>query len=193
MENHTKKDEFRRNLVRKQKMGTELIFEEKNSDLSGMDTAQAKEYILHYVTTLKLTQKKLDEVEQDLSKWNLRIKLAHSKGESGLVLEAERETDKIKARKTELSGEVKELQILIEKMLRQLPDITGQERTGAFEETARALDILEQELLIAAGHLPGDEKEVKINRTMQKLENDTIAETELALLKAKMENKTGDE
>jgi phage shock protein A len=174
-------------------MGTELFFEEENSDLSGMDTATAKEYILHHITTLKLTKKRLDELEQELSKWNLRIKFAHSKGENGLVLEAEKEADKIRSRQIELSGEVEKLQILIQGMLRQLPDITGLERTKTFEKTTQALDMLEQELLITAGHLPGGGKEANIERTMQKLENDTIVETELAILKAKMENKTGNE
>jgi hypothetical protein len=168
-------------------MGTELLFEEENGDLSEMDTATAKEYILHYITALKLTQKKLDEHEQELSKWNLRIKFAHSKGEGKLALEAEKEADKIKSRQIELFGEAEKLQILIKKMLRQLPDITRLEQTKIFEETAQALDMSEQELLIAAGRLPGDEKEDNIAKTIQKLENDIIAENELAILKAKME------
>jgi hypothetical protein len=65
-------------------------------------------------------------------------------------------------------------------MRTQLPGLAARERSID-------PDLLEQELLISAGHLPGDGEKVKNERILRELQKDNDAETALAKLKAKME------
>jgi phage shock protein A len=159
--------------------------EEKDDDLSGMDTQSAKEYVLSYITTFKLTRKKMEELGEELSAWNARSDLARSKGEDALALQAESEADRIRNRQAELSGEAAALQSSIEKMLRQLPDIN---RQASMVPTVDPV-LLEQELLMA---LSTDEETAKTERALQELERNTAAEAELARLKERMGKQTED-
>ncbi|MDR1420244.1 MAG: chromosome partitioning protein [Treponema sp.] len=167
--------------------------DEKNSDLSGMNTTEAKEYILQHIVSLKLVRKEMEKLEENLSKWNLRTELACSKGETGLALEAKKEAEKIQALRMKLSGDAEELRNMIDRMIQQLPGVTEQKQASPGGTDLETVDpvMLEQELLMASGYLPGDEKKAEIDRTMKKLEADNIVEIELAKLKEKMENKNG--
>ena len=60
-------------------------------DLTGMGVTEAKEYILNYITTLKLTQKEISALEEEAAKWKNRVDLARSKGAEDILAEAERE------------------------------------------------------------------------------------------------------
>jgi chromosome segregation ATPase len=157
--------------------------EKKPDDLSGMDAAGAKEYILEYIAALKITEKTLGGLDQELAKWDARIKLAQSRGALDLAGEAEREAEKIKTRQADLNAERAELQVQIESMKRQLPGLAARERSVD-------PDLLEQELLMAAGRLPGEEYTAE--RTFKAMEKDLTAEAALEALKTKMrENKPG--
>jgi phage shock protein A len=181
VENNTKKNEYGR------------IVTENNSDLSGMNAAEAKEYILQHIISLKLVRKEMEELEENLSKWNVRTELARSKGETGLALEAAKEADRLQALRLKLSGDAEELRNTIGSMIRQLPGIARQGQSASMGTEPETVDpvMLEQELLMAQGYLPGDEKKAELDRAMKKLEADAAAETELATLKKKMENENG--
>ena len=149
------------------------------TNLGGMDPASAKEYIYGFISTLKLTEKKIQEIDAELLKWNSRAELARAKGHPDLALEAEKEIERLKTKKQELDSETAELKLQIEQMRRQLP---------ALAACARSIDpdLLEQELLMAAGYLPGEEEKAKSNRTFSKMEKDAAADDALLQLKAKM-------
>jgi phage shock protein A len=165
--------------------------EKRDDDLSGMNTMEAKEYILHHITSLKLIRKEMEELEGKWSKWNVRTEFAYSRGETGLAMEAKREAEKTRALQTKLSGESEELKNAIDRMLQQLPGIIEQEAGSREETDPGTVDpvLLEQELLMASGYLPGDEKNAAVDRAMRKFEADNIVEIEFAKLKAKMEKK----
>lgn len=149
----------------------------RTDDLTGMDAAEAKEYIYHHITTLKLTEKKLGEVEGELQKWQGRVELARSRGEEALALEAEKEVHQVEAKRDALAGEIQELTGEITRLRRQLPGLAARERTID-------PDLLEQELLLALGHTPGDEDDGarKTAGEFEKLNTDMALEA----LKAKM-------
>jgi phage shock protein A len=153
--------------------------EKRPEDLSGMGPKEAREYIFHHIATLKLTEKELEEAENTRTKWEKRVELARSKGDETLALGAEGEAEKAKARADTLRGEIGELRGQIETMLRQIPGLAARERRID-------PDLLEQELLMALGHLPGDEEKAGAERAFKDLEQKTAAETALDALKAKM-------
>jgi phage shock protein A len=144
-----------------------------------MNAVDAKEYILQFISTLKLTEKKIQALNEELVRWNSRIELAKSRGAADLALEAENQAEKIRTQQAALAGEAAELKIQIEKMRKQLPGLAARERSVD-------PDLLEQELLIAAGRMPGEENQAETDRLFSKLEKDQAAEAALEALKAKI-------
>jgi hypothetical protein len=123
--------------------------ERRPDDLSGMSPEDAKEYIFRHISTLKLTEKALGELEGEIEKWRGRIELARRKGLPDLAGEAEAERERLSVRRTALASEIDELKTQIESMRSQLPGLAARERRID-------PDLLEQELLIALGRMPGD-------------------------------------
>ena len=145
-------------------------------NLSGMSAAEAKEYILGFITTLKLTEKKILSLEEEAAKWKNRSDLARSKGMEELNLEADKESERINRKLLTLREEEKDLKNQIEVMRRQIPALAARERS---------IDplLLEQELLMALGKT---EEEAKSDRAFRELERNNTAESALETLKAKM-------
>jgi capsule polysaccharide export protein KpsE/RkpR len=138
-----------------------------------MDGDAARDYIRNYITTLKLTEKKLETLDRDLAKWKGRLDLARSRGEAALAAAAEQEAARIEAERAALAAEAAALRSQIEAMVRQLPGIAARERSVD-------PDLLEQELLIALGRSPGDEAALKAEAEFKRLD----VEEALAALKA---------
>ncbi|MFP3042917.1 chromosome partitioning protein [Treponema primitia] len=149
--------------------------EKPSEDLSGMGAADAKEYIFHYITTLKLTEKKHAELKGEHEKWLSRLSLAQSRGAEDLILAAQTEADKAQEELSAIEAEITDLRSQIGRMREQLPGLAARERSID-------PDLLEQELLIALGGTPGEEIKPDTERQFQ------IAEADAALeaLKAKM-------
>ncbi|MDR0623148.1 MAG: chromosome partitioning protein [Treponema sp.] len=158
--------------------------DKRPEDLSGMNAAAAREYILNFITTLKLTEKKIRELDEDLSKWNARIDLARSQGKDDLAAEAEQAAGKIKEQQVQLAEEAAELKGRIEEMRRQIPLLAARERSID-------PDMLEQELLMAAGYLPGDEEKAETERRFRDMEKASAADAALEELKEKMAKNKG--
>ena len=150
--------------------------EENSAKLSGMNAADAKEYIFGFITTLKLTEKEIHSLEEDVAKWKERMDLARSRGRDDLLAEAEKEAERINAKLTMLCEEAAALRSSIDAMRRQLPGLAARERSID-------VDRLEQELLMALGRT-GEEAETE--RAFRKLEKEDCANTALEALKAKM-------
>ena len=149
-------------------------------DLTGMKAAEVKDYILNVATTLKLTEKEIRTLEDEAEKWKGRMELARSRGMNDLVGEAERESDLINAKLAALREEERSLKNSIADMRRQLPGLAARERSID-------PDLLEQELLMAAGLT---EEDAKTERAFKKLEKEASADSALDALKAKMKEET---
>jgi phage shock protein A len=154
-------------------------------NLMGMDAAGAKEYIYHHIITRKLTEKKLEEAEGELAKWKGRADLIRSRVEEAvsleaLSLEAEKKVRQWEAERDTLAGEVKALSDEITRLRRQLPGLAARERSID-------PDLLEQELLMALGHTPGEAEE-EVRKTEKEFEQLT-ADTALEALKEKLRQK----
>ena len=147
--------------------------------LDGLDTAGAKEYIMGFLSTLKLTEKQIEELKEDEAKWERRALLARENSKDDLYEQALKEKARIETRRVELESEASELKASIEKLRSQLLVLPAKERSID-------PDLLEQELLILAGRMPGDEKEAAQDRAFAKLENEASADAALEELKAKM-------
>lgn len=152
--------------------------------LYGMTPAAAREYITAHISTKLLNEKKLAELEAALSKWKERAALARTKGIEDLAQAADAEAARIGAERDTLTAETNTLAAQIETMRRQLPGLSARERSID-------PDLLEQELLMAAGRTPGDEDEAKAvdaERKLAGLEKHAAADEQLAALKARMAN-----
>ncbi|MDR3303132.1 MAG: chromosome partitioning protein [Treponema sp.] len=148
-------------------------------NLTGMSPADAKAYLIAHVTTLKLTEKQCEESAAEESKWRGRVELARAKGIADLALEAEKQADVCGAKTQTLRGEIAELRAQIEAMRTQLPGLAARERSVD-------PDLLEQELLISRGYLPGDEAKADTDLRMRELERSAAVDAELEALKATM-------
>ena len=147
-----------------------------SANLAGMSAAEAKAYILGFITTLKLTEKEIRSMEEEAAKWKGRADLARSRGAEEMLAEAEKEAERVNTKLAALRDEEYSLKNNIETMRKQLPGLAARERNID-------PDLLEQELLMALGKT-GEEAETE--RAFQKLEKDSAAEAALNALKAKM-------
>jgi phage shock protein A len=153
---------------------------ETNIDsLNGLDSASAKEYILGIISTLKLTEKEIQNLSEQESLWEGRAKLAEEKGRDDLFQEALKECERVKNRRIELETEAAELKATIENLKAQLRILPAKERSVD-------PDLLEQELLILSGRMPGEEEEAARDRSFEKLEKEASADAALEELKARM-------
>jgi phage shock protein A len=146
-----------------------MVMEQSPENLRGMGAAEAKEYIFHYITTLKLTEKAHGELIGEHEKWLSRVKLARSGGKEDLALAAQAEADKLQARRDALAAEIAELKAQIQRMRDQLPGLAARERSVD-------PDLLEQELVIALGGSPGDEGKADLDRQFEAAEADAALE-----------------
>lgn len=150
--------------------------EAQAANLLGMNAQEAKEYIFHYITTLKLTEKQHQALEGKLAQWEKRVDLARSRGFEDLARGAEEEAERVKERQRVLSLEMAALESQIEQLRRQIPALAARERSVD-------PDILEQELLMALGRLPGD---ADSGNSTEAALNRAVADAALEALKAKM-------
>ncbi|MDR3131308.1 MAG: chromosome partitioning protein [Treponema sp.] len=121
--------------------------EKAPDDLAGMSEAEAKEYIFHHITALKLAEKARESSAAELDKWEKRAELARGLGKPDLAGEAEKEAARIKAKIDGLSAEIDGLKAVISS-LKSKAAVSG---TIAARERLVDPDLLEQELLILLG------------------------------------------
>ncbi|MCL2093642.1 MAG: chromosome partitioning protein [Treponema sp.] len=99
------------------------------SNLTGMSAQGAAAYIYEFLVTLKLSEKELAALEEDLVKWRHRIALARSRGMSDLAEEAEQKLQELITKINTIRDETDHLQTKIAKMQRQLPGLSARERS----------------------------------------------------------------
>ena len=149
-------------------------------DLTGMSAAEAKEYLLNLITTMKLSEKELSALMEETAKWKSRVELARSKGMDDILAEAEKEMERITIRMISLGEEVLSYKNGIEAIKRQLPGLAARERSID-------PDLLEQELLMTLGQT---EEEAATEKAFKKLEKENAADSALEALKTKMKGET---
>ncbi|MDR1215667.1 MAG: chromosome partitioning protein [Treponema sp.] len=152
---------------------------ENDEIVNQTNTPNAKAYIADVLTTLKLTEKQREELASALVMWESRVELARSSNKEALALAAQREVDTLRAKIAGLDAEIVSLKAEIDEAKRGLLTIASQKRSID-------TDILQQELLIAAGRLPGDEDQVVKEQDLNDLANKASTDEALAQLKAKM-------
>ena len=151
----------------------------KYDSIDGLDSASAKEYVMGLLSALKLTEKEINNLRAEKAKWDRRVSLAQEHGKDDLCREALNERDRINVRITNLEAEAAELKASVKKTQSQLHLLPAKERSVD-------PDLLEQELLILSGRMPGDEKEAEQDRTFAKLEKESAADAALEALKTRM-------
>ena len=155
-----------------------------DANLKGMSPAEAKEYIFNFISTLKLTEKQIQNLDDEIIKWRSRIDLANSQNQPELAQEAEKEKKRLLEKQAALKAEAGQLKQQIEEMRRQLPLLA---RTGTVEASdLLEQELLEQELFMAAGYMPGDEGKARAERQFKEIEKEQAADAALEELKAKM-------
>jgi hypothetical protein len=157
--------------------------EHRPDDLRGMSAAEAKEYILHHITALKLAEKARGDALADLDKWEKRVDLARRQGAGALAAEAEREAAQARTRSGGLAAEAAELRGQVQRMRTALPALAARERSVD-------PDLLEQELLMVLGKdLPSADaaRQADTDRALDALE----AGAALEALKSKMGLRSG--
>jgi|GEM_PF-1506645 len=87
--------------------------ERLDTDLSGMDPQGASKYVLGFITSLKETQKKIIEFNEEKSKWLERINLANNKNKNDLAEKAKEELNKIEEKIKKYKEYESELKIKI--------------------------------------------------------------------------------
>ena len=123
-------------------------------------------------------QLRLEQMREQ-AKWERRVNLAREQGKDDLLRGAEEEMEKITKRRIDLENEAADLGVRINNLKQQLSVLPAKERSID-------PDLLEQELLILSGRMPGDEKEAERDRAFEKLERDASVDSALEELKAKM-------
>ena len=149
--------------------------------LTGMSAAQAKEYIFAVLTTLKLMEAEVCTLEEEEAKWKQRAELVRSKGTESLAASAEKEAERVIAKKTKLLAEAEYYKNEIEKIRKQLPGLAARERNID-------PDLLQQELLMVLGC---SEEEAAAEKTFRELEKNNNADAALEALKAKLKEGSG--
>ena len=149
-------------------------------DLTGMSAAEAKDYLLNLITTIKLSEKELSSLMEETAKWKGRVELARSKGMDDILAEAEKEIERIAIRMISLGEEITSYKNGVETIRRQLPGLAARERSID-------PDLLEQELLNALGQT---EEEAATEKAFKKLEKENAADSALEALKTKMKGET---
>jgi len=80
-----------------------------DTDIEGLDPAQASEYVLAFITTLKKTEKSLAEAAEETNTWTRRVTLARSKGDEGLAAQAQARLSDATAKQSALEAELGDL------------------------------------------------------------------------------------
>jgi len=80
-----------------------------DTDIEGLDPAQAQEYVLAFITTLKQTEKAVAEAAEETNTWTRRVALARSKGEEGLAAQAQARLSDAAEKQSKLETELVDL------------------------------------------------------------------------------------
>lgn len=142
-----------------------------NYDITGLDPKTAKEYVLAAVTTLKATESRRVELQNELDMWTKRVELAKEHGKEDLLAQAVSRKAEAAADLAHIKAEEAELRGGVIRLKSQLKLILGQPELSA-----------DADLLAAQIELMDDEKDDLADKFREEEANDALAQ-----LKAEME------
>jgi phage shock protein A len=140
-------------------------------DIDGLSAAQAKQYVVSYIATLKQTQNQRKKLADDLSTWKSRVALAREKGREDLAAKAQAVVSETEDRLRTILAEERELEFQVIELKRQLDGLKHQARKSIDAEA----------LLAQLQSVVGEPDELK-----DELEN-TELDLELEKLKKKLD------
>lgn len=120
-----------------------------DTDIRGLSVADAKAYALEFMTALKVLERDLATLADELALWSKRVELATSKGAAELELAARARLSELMAKDSGLRSEREELRRKVSRIRENLRTLSGSERTVD-------ADLLLAQLRMAAGLDPDD-------------------------------------
>ena len=100
-----------------------------DTDLRGLSAADAKAYVLDFMTAMKSTERALSSVEQELALWNKRVELAAAKAAADLEAAARAKVEELSAKRSGLAAEQAGLAAKVARLKEQLPLAMASERS----------------------------------------------------------------
>ncbi|MDE0222571.1 MAG: hypothetical protein OXJ90_25110 [Spirochaetaceae bacterium] len=147
---------------------------ERETDLTGLDPAAAREYVLGYITALRITAKKRQRLEVSLKTWEERVKQATDAGNDTLRAAARNEMQRIQDGLGRVASEESELTAQVAVMKRHLKSMQHGPVVNADAEA----------LLAQLQSLTGEPDTLKAD--LDRLGAEQRADAELAALKRRM-------
>ena len=93
-----------------------------DTDIEGLNPAQASEYVLAFITTLMQTEMALAAAQEDTNTWTRRVTLARSRGDEGLAGQAQARLSDAAAKQSQMETELADLKskvsVLKDKLVR---------------------------------------------------------------------------
>ena len=80
-----------------------------DTDLDGLNPQQAREYVLSFLTTLKMTEKAVAAAEEEATTWTRRVTLARTAGDETLAAQAQARLSDAVAKKASLETELADM------------------------------------------------------------------------------------
>lgn len=151
-------------------------------DLSGLDLAGAKAYILDLATNAKTIAKDIAELKTELDTWRGRVSLAEGRGLSDLAEAARLRSGEIEGKIASLEAEKNDLEAEVARTRGLLPTIAARERSIDADRLLAELQLMTGELLGPAG----SETPAGAEAELQKLETKTKLDLDLEALKKKI-------
>ena len=144
-----------------------------DTDLSGLDPAAAREYVHRFLTTLRLTVKRRQQLETERHTWEERVRRAVAAGDDRLRDAARARLSRVQDDCGRVAAEEAELGAQVEVLQRQLRRVRGTAATTADTD----------QLLAQLQELVGDDG---LRADLDRLSAEQRAATELESLKRRM-------
>ena len=80
-----------------------------DTDLEGLNPTQAREYVISFLTTLKMTEKAVAAAEEEANAWTRRVTLARTAGDEALAAQAQARLSDAVAKKASLETELADM------------------------------------------------------------------------------------
>ncbi|HUX39511.1 MAG TPA: hypothetical protein VMV44_16550 [Rectinemataceae bacterium] len=118
-----------------------------DTDLSGLDLAGAKAYLLDYATSAKLARKAIEAVDADIALWGKRVALAEGKGMADLAQAAKARLEELEAKRAPLLAELADIEAKVRRIREKLPMVAAKERSVDPDRLLAELQMLTGTLL----------------------------------------------
>lgn len=142
------------------------------TDLTGMDLASAKEYVLSYITTLKQIQRELKVISGERALWQKRVDFAKERGRDDLISAAEMKVREISEKYARLEIEEKDLATKVQTLIANLKKLkAGFIPTVNAEQLAAELDMITGGPDKVAEQIKEEETIAELEKLKQKLKD----------------------